>query len=76
MKWDHVRGAETNKKVSAMNLYAYRLMVRAGEDNTIRRCRHLFNRYVVDMYAKIESEQSRYIKPNQAKLRSEEYIHF
>ena len=50
-------------------------MIRANEDNNILRCRQLFHQYIVDMYAKIESERLRYIKYNQAKLRSEEYIH-
>ncbi|GFU35283.1 helitron_like_N domain-containing protein [Trichonephila clavipes] len=58
-----------------MNFYAYRLMIRANEDNNILRCRQLFHQYIVDMYAKIESERLRYIQLNQAKLRSEEYIH-
>lgn len=58
-----------------MNFYAYRLMIRANEDNTILRCRQLFHQYIVDMYVKIESERLRYIKFNQTKLRAEEYIH-
>ena len=58
-----------------MNLYAYRLMIRANEDNNILRCRQLFHQYIVDMYIKIESERLRYIKFHEAKLRSEEYIH-
>lgn len=57
-----------------MNFYAYRLMIRANEDNILR-CRQLFHQYIVDMYVKIESERLRYIKFNQAKLRAEEYIH-
>ncbi|XP_046686618.1 uncharacterized protein LOC124372283 [Homalodisca vitripennis] len=68
-------GEELIKKVSAMNFYAYRLMIRANEENHILRCRQLFHQYVVDMYVKIESERLRYIKFNQVKLRSEEYIH-
>ncbi|XP_071035395.1 uncharacterized protein [Parasteatoda tepidariorum] len=68
-------GEELIKKVSAMNFYAYRLMIRENEDNNILRCRQLFNKYIVDMYVKIESERLRYIKFNQAKLRSEVYIH-
>ncbi|GFX16778.1 ATP-dependent DNA helicase [Trichonephila clavipes] len=68
-------GEELIKKVSAMNFYVYRLMIRANEDNNILRYRQLFHQYIVDMYAKIESERLRCIKFNQAKLRSEEYIH-
>jgi len=58
-----------------MNYYAHRLMIRLNQDNYILRYRQLFYQYVVDMFAKIESERLRYIRYNQAKLRSEEYIH-
>ena len=37
--------------------------------------RQLFHQFVVDMYAKIESERLLYIRLNQTKLRSEQYIH-
>lgn len=70
-----VTGAETNKKVSSMNYYSYRLMVRQNEDNHILKCRRLFHQYAVDMYVKVETERLTFIKLNQAKLRSEEYIH-
>lgn len=50
---------ETNKKVSAMKYYSYRLMIRANSENYIQKCRQLFSQYVVDMYAKIESERLR-----------------
>ena len=63
------------KKVSAMDFYGYRLMQRGGEINHILRCRQLFHQYVVDMYAKIESERLNFIRMNQKKLRVEEYIH-
>lgn len=66
---------ETNKKVSAMNYYAYRLMIRENVENHILKCRQLFHQYIVDMYAKIETERLLYIRLNQKKLRSEEYIH-
>jgi hypothetical protein len=45
------------KKVSAMDFYAYRMMVRHGAVNHIIRCRQLFHQFIVDMYAKIESER-------------------
>ncbi|GFT98900.1 helitron_like_N domain-containing protein [Trichonephila clavipes] len=65
---------DINKKVSAMN-YAYRMMIRENADNHILKCRQLFHQYIVDMYAKLESERLLYIRLNQVKLRSEEYIH-
>ncbi|XP_026471532.1 uncharacterized protein LOC113375801 [Ctenocephalides felis] len=67
--------AELAKKVSAMDFYCYRLMIRDNEENNILKCRQLFHQFMVDMYVKIESERLRFIKFNQAKLRAEEYIH-
>ena len=58
-----------------MNYYSYRLMIREHEENHILKCRQLFHQYIVDMYAKIETERLLYIRMNQKKLRSEEYIH-
>lgn len=73
---DPITGSSVfNKKVSANDFYAYRLMSREGEDNHILKCRQLFHQYIVDMYAKIESERLLYIRLNQSKLRSEQYIH-
>jgi hypothetical protein len=66
---------ETNKKVSAMNYYSYRLMIRHNADNRMLKCRQLFHQFIVDMYAKIETERLLYIRLNQTKMRSEEYIH-
>ncbi|XP_050056168.1 uncharacterized protein LOC126549825 [Aphis gossypii] len=70
-----IAGSETNKKVSSMNYYSYRLMIRENEDNHILKCRRLYHKYVVDMYVKIETERLTFIRLNQTKLRSEEYIH-
>ena len=72
---DPQTGQETSKKVSSMNYYGYRLMIRENLNNHILRCRELFHQYVVDMYAKIESERLLFIRLNQRKLRSEEYVH-
>lgn len=68
-------GADTNKKVSSMNYYSYRLMVRENEENHILKCRRQFHQYAVDMYVKVETERLTFIRLNQAKLRFEEYIH-
>ncbi|XP_065356368.1 uncharacterized protein LOC135950766 [Calliphora vicina] len=62
------------KTVSAANFYAYRLMIRSDEDY-IFRFRSLFSQYLVDMYAKIETERLNYIRSHQKELRSENYIH-
>ncbi|XP_055543188.1 uncharacterized protein LOC129728760 [Wyeomyia smithii] len=68
-------GEESNKKVSSMNFYSYRLMIRKDSDNHLLRYRRLFQQYAVDMYVKIETERLNFIKFNQVKLRSEEYVH-
>ncbi|XP_036321962.1 uncharacterized protein LOC118735980 [Rhagoletis pomonella] len=68
-------GLHVQKKVSAMNFYSYRLMVRPQEQNYILRCRKLYHQYIVDMYAKIGTERLNFVRFNQAKLRSEQYIH-
>ncbi|GFU32744.1 helitron_like_N domain-containing protein [Trichonephila clavipes] len=66
---------DINKKVSAMNYYVYRTMIHENADNHVLKCWQLLHQYIVDMYAKIESERLLYIRLNQVKLRSEEYIH-
>lgn len=58
-----------------MSFYAHRLMIRRNTDNHIIRCRELFHQFVVDMYAKIESERLLFNRLNQRKLRTENYIH-
>jgi len=55
-----------------MRYYAHRSMIRLHQDNYILRYRQLYNQSVVNMYAKIESERLRFIRFNQAILRSEE----
>lgn len=63
------------KKVNAMNFYADRMMVRENEEIHLLECCKLFHQFAVDMYAKIESDRSAYIRLNQSKLRSEAYIY-
>lgn len=58
-----------------MNFYAYRIMIRSNQSNHLLKCRQLFHQFVVDMYAKIESERLLYIRLNQNSLRAEQYIH-
>ncbi|UYV73850.1 hypothetical protein LAZ67_11001135 [Cordylochernes scorpioides] len=72
---DQNTGVPTNRKVSAMSFYSYRIMARDNVYNHILNCRQLFSQYIVDMYAKIESERLLYIRLNQKELRVEEYIH-
>ncbi|XP_044019517.1 uncharacterized protein LOC122859899 [Aphidius gifuensis] len=66
-------GLTTNKKVSAMDFYAQKLMIRNNPKNYLLCYKQLLNQFVVDMYAKIESERLRYIRCNQKTLKV--YIH-
>lgn len=61
--------------VSAASFYSYRIMVRQGEVNHMVYFRSLFSQFLVDMYAKIETERLNYIRNNQAQLRADNYIH-
>ena len=58
-----------------MNFYAYRMMIRQDADNHLLGYHRLFQQYSVDMYVKVEKERLIFIRFNQSKLRSEEYIH-
>lgn len=50
-------------------------MVRPQEDNFILRCGKLAHQHAVYMYAKVETERLNFLQFNQAKLRSDKYIH-
>ncbi len=65
----------TNKKVSAMEFYAYRIMARTNDFNHLLRTKNLFHQFLVDMYVKIEGERLRYVRHNHSKLRVDGYIH-
>lgn len=63
------------KTVSAADFYSYRIMIREGQSNHLLYFRNLLNQFLVDMYAKIETERLQFIRHNQSKLRVEEYVH-
>uniref|UniRef100_UPI00358E4945 uncharacterized protein n=1 Tax=Myxine glutinosa TaxID=7769 RepID=UPI00358E4945 len=50
-------------------------MVRKKSTNHILQCRDLFHQFIVDMYAKIESERLLFIRLHQRQLRAESYAH-
>ena len=68
-------GMPQTKKISAMDFYAYRIMMRSSTFNILLRSKDLFHQFIVDLYAKIESERLRYIRLNQKTLRVEQYAH-
>lgn len=62
--------AARSKTVSCMQFYAFRLMVRINDFNSIHYFKGLFNQYCVDMAAKMISERLDFIKRNQKKIES------
>lgn len=65
----------SERKVSCMQFYAYRLMIRNDYDNFLHRYKYLFNQYCVDMMAKMMTERLSFIRNNQKTLRADDYIH-
>lgn len=63
------------EKTSAQDFYFYRIMVGNQHYNHLLRSKQLFNQFLVDMYAKIESERLIYIRQNWKQLRASEFIH-
>uniref|UniRef100_A0A8D9E7B6 OTU domain-containing protein n=1 Tax=Cacopsylla melanoneura TaxID=428564 RepID=A0A8D9E7B6_9HEMI len=67
--------AALNKTVSAASFYAYLIMERQNTENMLLLFRGLLNQFLVDMYAKIETERLNFIRCNQTSLRAENYVH-
>lgn len=63
-----------NKKTSAMQFYSFLIQLRDNEQPYLHRFRGLFNQFLVDVYAKIETERLVFIRTNQRQLRAENYI--
>lgn len=57
------------KTVSAADFYSYRLMERDGIENSLLLFRSLLSQFLVDMYAKIETERLNWIRNNQKKTK-------
>lgn len=67
-------GLNTNKKISVMDFYEYRIMIKSNSYKYLLRFKQLLNQFLVDMHAKSELERLLFIKINQKKLQAEEYI--
>lgn len=59
--------------MSPLMLYAYLLIQRPGEFNTILQSGRLIQEYVVDQNFKVDSERLNYHQLNQFKLRAADY---
>lgn len=61
------------KHLTSAMFYAYRIMIRDNDFNRLSHYCSLLSQYLVDMYAKIETERLNYLRHNQTKLRVESY---
>ncbi|CAG4984962.1 unnamed protein product [Colias eurytheme] len=64
-----------NKKTSAMQFYSFLIQLRVNNVSYLHYYRTLLSQFLVDMYAKIETERLVFIRCNQRKLRAENYVH-
>ena len=67
-------GQETGRSISCKEFYAYHFMVR-DQFNQVLRFKQVTSQFMVDMYAKIETERLGFLRRNQDKLRADNYIH-
>ncbi|KAL0882000.1 hypothetical protein ABMA27_001749 [Loxostege sticticalis] len=67
----HTGAPNHNKKTSALQFYSYMIQLRQNEHIYLHRFKGLFSQFLVDMYAKIETERLVFIRTNQRKLRAE-----
>ena len=59
------------KKMTTLDFYRFRVMVREGEFNTLLRGERLTQEYLTDMWCKIEGEKLNYLETHQRELRTE-----
>ena len=61
-----MNSTSNNHNITIMEFYKYRLMVRIDNNNTnnLHRFGKLFQQFIVDMYAKLESNHLGYIRYN------------
>ncbi|PAA80832.1 hypothetical protein BOX15_Mlig019542g1 [Macrostomum lignano] len=64
-------GLKDDQHITAMKFYAFMIQVRPGQFNSLLHGRRLFQQYLVDMAAKLESERLNYIRQHQKDLMSE-----
>ncbi|KAL5729947.1 DNA helicase [Ranunculus cassubicifolius] len=72
--WDvQLHNKFTGSFLSCRAYYCYLLQIRAPHKSLLLNSRRLLQQYVVDTYVKISTQQLRYIRDNQVKLRAELY---
>ncbi|KAG2210393.1 hypothetical protein INT45_005489 [Circinella minor] len=69
-----ITSRSNNETITVMQWYKYCFMFRGNNDeNELHYFGKLFQQYIVDMYAKMESNRLLYIRLNQSRLRSDLY---
>jgi Helitron helicase-like domain at N-terminus len=63
----------TRRTITLKQFYAFRIMQRVDEFSLIHRGKRLFQEYLVDQYAKIETSRLDFLRHNQATIRAELY---
>ena len=61
------------KSDTTLQFYKFHLMVRENSFNHLHRCRELFQQFITDQFAKIDTERLGFIKNHQEKLRIDTY---
>ncbi|CAN6817243.1 unnamed protein product [Brassica oleracea] len=64
---------QKRRTISMRQFFAFRLHERKNESHTLLLSRRLFQQFLVDAYTTIESNRLRYLKFNQASLRSDSF---
>lgn len=72
---DGVLQANGGRRVTMKQFAAHRLMIRRTnmETNPLHLCGRLFQQYIVDQYAKIETNNLHFVRNNQSALRADSY---
>ena len=63
----------TTKKITMLQFYAFRLMQRDGDFNTLLRAGKLSHQFIVDVFAKIETDRLNHMRHHQDDLRAASY---
>ena len=63
----------TEKKMSMLQFYAFRIMQRDGDFNILLRAGELSHQFIVDVFAKIETDRLNLLRTKQEQLRAASY---
>ena len=67
--WELDMYSNSNRKISGMDFYSYRLQIRKGHFNIIMKSRRLMQTYSVDQWCKVESSRLGWAKAHQNEIK-------